>query len=258
MIDTGFRGRKLSTGLALGAAWLCLLLSACGEEQVDSRLRLHYDFTSLQENVVGDRSGCGHEAALEGKEGQLPEIVNTPYGKALNLEKGRGHGLRVQFAKDLACTEGLTVMAWIRPDFVRSHLAVVANKGDTVADRPAQGYRLSVYWNRVMMDLGFGDAEGVRLSSPQWSLNAHYWSHIAMTFDGQRMSIFINATEVARKDLPEPRKLAENRRSFTIGKYFWNDAYPFTGRLADVRIFEAALTSEEIFQAARRFLDQPE
>jgi len=255
MIDAGILDRKLSAGLALAAAWLCLPLSARGEEQTDPRLRLHYDFTSRQGNVIGDRSGHGHEAALEGKEGQLPEIVDTPYGKALSLEKGRGHGLRVQFAKDLACTEGLTVMAWIRPDFARSHLAVVANKGDTVANRPAQGYRLSVYWNRIMMDLGFGDAEGVRLSSPQWSLNAHYWAHIAMTFDGQRMRIFINATEVARKDLPEPRKLAVNRRSFTIGKYFWNDAYPFIGLLADVRIFGDALTSEEIFQAACGFLD---
>jgi hypothetical protein len=40
----------------------------------------------------------------------------------------------------------------------------------------------------------------------------------------------------------------------TIGTYSWNDAYPFTGLMADVRIYDRALEEADIFSAARVFL----
>ncbi len=241
------------------ALWIVLswgtMVHGQQEQGTDPRLRLHFDFRSIQDGRVTDLSSRGHDGELEGLDGALPNAVDTPYGKALKLEKGKGQGVRVGFARDLACTNGLTLMAWIRPDFVRGHLAVVANKGDTVPNRPASGYRLSVNWSRIMLDLGFGDAQGVRLISPEWTLHAGYWAHVAATFDGREMILYINAAEVARNSLDEPRALAVNRRSFTLGKYFWNNAYPFTGLLADVRILAGALTEDEILAVAGRFLD---
>lgn len=216
----------------------------------DPTLRLHFDFESVTDGTVADVSGNGHSGRLEGRDGQVPELVASARSRALKLEKGAGQGVRVDGAADLVCAEGLTAMAWVRPEATRSHLAVIANKGDRVKGRKATGYRLSVFWSRAFMDLGFGDEEGVRLSTPEWTVNPKYWIHIAMTFDGRDMVLCLNATEAARKPLDEPRRIAPHGRNFTIGKFFWNDAYPFVGLIDDVRIYNRALTEAEIFAAA--------
>ena len=48
--------------------------------------------------------------------------------------------------------------------------------------------------------------------------------------------------------------LPPGQRDLTLGKYFWNDAHPFTGLMADVRIYDRALEEADIFSAARVFL----
>jgi len=220
----------------------------------DSPLRLHYTFVGVTGATVPDASGAGHDGALEGKEGRLPKVVDTSYGPALELLKGSGHGVRIKWADDLAGADGLTVMAWIKPSEVKRHLAVVAGKGDRVKGRSASGYRLSVSWSRMMMDIGLGGETGQRLFSPRWSITAGAWAHVAMTFDGSRMAVYINATVVGEHVLPESAPIAPFKRDLTIGKYFWNNAYPFTGLLADVRIYGRALDEADIFRAARAFL----
>jgi hypothetical protein len=254
------RGRRQPPIAVPIACWLFVFASGAAQSvlaaQTGGSPRLHFDFESVEGATVRDASGSNHNGTLEGKDGELPQIIDTPYGKALKLEKDRGQGVRVQFADDLVCAEGLTVMAWAKPDNARSHLAIVANKGDRVAGQPAHGYRLSVFWNRALMDLGFGDEDGERLTSAEWSVSNGHWVHVAMTFDGQDMVLYLNATEAARKALPEPRKLTPNRRTFTLGKYFWNDAYPFVGLIGDVRLYDRALTEDEVFAAACEFLSK--
>jgi len=240
-------------GYALGLLFLAAALAAAGEAPAGA-LRLRYDFASVAGVTLADASGNSHAGTLEGKDDQLPQLVDTPYGKALRLEKDKGQGVRVPFAEDLVCAEGLTVMAWVKPGNARSHLAIVANKGDRVPGQAVHGYRLSVFWNRAMMDLGFDDENAEQLTTPEWSVNAGYWTHVAMTFDGQHMVLYLNAAEAARKALPDPRKLSPNRRPFTIGKYFWNDAYPFVGLVGEVRIYDRVLTEGEVFRAAGEFL----
>jgi len=248
-----------TTGQALLSAVLFELAGAALHVQraavaADSPPRLRYTFAGVAGHTVPDVSGAGHHGALEGKEARMPKVVDTPYGPALELLKGSGHGVRVKWADDLACADGLTVMAWIKPSEVKRHLAIVAGKGDRVKGRSASGYRLSVSWNRLMMDIGLGGEAGQRLFSPRWSIAADAWAHVAMTLDRGRMLVYINATVVGERVLPEPAAIAPFKRSLTIGKYFWNNAYPFTGLLADVRIYDRALDEAAVFRAARAFL----
>ena len=46
-------------------------------------------------------------------------------------------------------------------------------------------------------------------------------------------------------------------RTFTVGEYFWRDAYPFVGLLADVRIYDRALAPDQVFRAAAEWLGPP-
>lgn len=211
---------------------------------------LHLDFRAVAGDTVRDVSGNGHDARLEGLDGRLPRIVDTPMGPALELLKDHGHGLRLPAAEELTCSDGLTVMAWVKPAGTRSHLAVFANAGDAVQGQSVNGYRLSVFWSRAFMEIGVGDAAGLRLSSPEWTVANQHWVHLAMTFDGVDMVLYVNAAEVARRRLPEPRRITPNRRPFTIGKYYWNDAYPFVGLIGTVRVYGVALGDQQVFAAA--------
>lgn len=241
--------RRVAVSVVVATGWVALA--------ADPGLRLHYDFAAATDDTLPDASGKGHTAAVEGKEGAFPVILPTPYGRALRLEADQGQGLRVKPAADLVGAEALTVMAWIRPEIVDSHLAIVANKGDQVPGQPAKGYRLSVTWGRLMAELGFGDDEvGVRLQSPEWSIEAQRWVHVAMTYDTQELILYLNATEAGRLHLPAPKALVAGPSAggLTLGKYFWNDAYPFVGLLADVRIYDRALPAADVFAAATEFL----
>jgi hypothetical protein len=240
---------RLASLALLAAGWMALA--------ADPALRLHYDFAAPAGETLPDASGHGHTATVEGKDGALPVSVQTAYGQALRLEADKGQGLRVKPAADLVGAEALTVMAWIRPEIVDSHLAIVANKGDQVPGQPAKGYRMSVTWGRLAAELGFGDDEvGVRLQSPEWSIDPQHWAHVALTFDRQDLVLYINATEAARLHLPAPRRLVAGPSAggLTLGKYYWNDAYPFVGLLADVRIYDRALSAADVFVAASEFL----
>ena len=239
------------------SALLALFAAGWMAPAADPALRLHYDFAVPAGETLPDASGHAHPAVVEGKEGALPVIVPTPYGRALRLEADKGQGLRVKPAADLVGAEALTVMAWIRPEIVDSHLAVVANKGDQVPGQMAKGYRLSVTWGRLSAELGFGDDEvGVRLSSPEWSIDPQHWVHVALTFDRRDLILYIHATEAARLHLPAPKALVAGPSAggLTLGKYYWNDAYPFVGLLADVRIYDRALPAADVLAAASEFL----
>jgi len=149
-------------------------------------------------------------------------------------------------------------MAWARPDAVNRHLAVVAAMSDRVPNEKAAGYRLSLAWGAAFGELGFGDPAGVRVSTPRFSVAPKHWVHVALTFDGTDMILYLNAVEAARKHFTGKRLILRfPGRDFTVGKYFWHDAYPFEGLLADVRIYDRALSAEELFQAACQWLGTP-
>ena len=258
-----YSGRRPAPGLCALLRWTLLVLAMpvlCGGNDVGDTLpvpRLWYRFETTTERAVRDASGHGHDGVFEAKSGALAEhLVRTQYGPALRL--ARGEGVRVRMTPDLACENGLTVMAWVRPDEVNRHLAVVAAKSDTVADQKAAGWRLSVFWRTAFGEVGLGDPAGVRITAPPFSVEAKHWVHLALTFDGTDLILYVNAAEVARKHFPEARRILPFRsRTFTIGKYFWRDAYPFTGLLADVRIYDRALAPDQVFRAAAEWLGPP-
>ncbi len=219
---------------------------------------LRYRFDSIRGTRVRDASGHGHDGRLEIRNPARAKspLVRTPYGPALKLAEG--DGVRVRMAPDLACRDALTVMAWARPDVVNRHLAVVTAKGDRVPNQKAAGYRISISWRAAFGELGFGDPEGVRISTPGFSVEPKHWVHVALTFDGTDMILYLNAVEAARKHFPEKRRIRPfPGRDLTIGKYYWHDAYPFEGLLADVRIYDRALTPEQVFLAAAQWLGAP-
>jgi hypothetical protein len=72
---------------------------------------------------------------------------------------------------------------------------------------------------------------------------------VAVTYDGERLRAFINCKPAAEADTPAP--IMSGTRPFFIGNYIGRkNAYAFEGAIDEVRVYDEALTEEQIFSAA--------
>ncbi|MCK4983656.1 MAG: LamG domain-containing protein [Victivallaceae bacterium] len=97
------------------------------------------------------------------------------------------------------------------------------------------------------------------VSSPE-KLKADCWSHIAMTYDQQKIRLFVNGKEVAGKE--EKGDLSTDKRTTKISvgchSTWWDDSSFWAGLLHDMRMYGKALPPEEIKNLASSPPPNPE
>jgi hydrogenase maturation factor HypE len=69
------------------------------------------------------------------------------------------------------------------------------------------------------------------------------WTHLAMTYDGATLRLFVNGTQVTSRALTTPMATSTGLLRFG-GENVWGDF--FQGRIDEVRIYNRALTAAEI------------
>jgi hypothetical protein len=69
------------------------------------------------------------------------------------------------------------------------------------------------------------------------------WSHLATTYDGRVQRMYVNGKLVASRPLARS-KLAESGALHVGGSPIWGDR--FKGKIDEVRVYNRALTAEEI------------
>jgi hypothetical protein len=236
------RSRGLAVGMIVAA--LCLASGLASAE-----LLAHWPLDEIKEGVVADASGHGHEATAHGLEGRLPQVVDaiTPHG--LQFAGKDEQYLEVQNTEGLTAPAAFTVMAWIKPLARGGTYEIIGNKGDRSGDPPWPGWRLRYFWTRLSLDYGSADGSETRLDSPEWSLPAGLWSHVAATYDGGTVALWVDAEKVAEQAVTQP--ILPAARPLIIGNYVGRkNAYAFDGVMDEVRVFDTVLSAEEIFTAA--------
>jgi len=220
--------------------------SACAQEPL-----AHWTMDSIVEGAVLDVSGHDRDAML-GPEGvEPPEIVPGMVGDALRFVEGKQHFLAVEDSSAFNFDGPFTVMAWVKPTRRNAAFSVACFKGDKSGEPPWPGWRLRFFWARAYLQVGTIDGTEVNCSSAEWTVPAGYWSHITGSWDGTHLRVFVNAvekasTEFAGEIAPQPRW-----RQLTLGNYLGRkDAYAFDGLLDDIKIFDRALTEEEVLAEA--------
>ncbi|MBC7286908.1 MAG: LamG domain-containing protein [Armatimonadetes bacterium] len=125
----------------------------------------------------------------------------------------------------------------------------MCNKGDRSGDPPWPGWRLRFFWTRAVFQIGTPDGQEHAATSPEWDVMPGYWTHVAGTYDGQTLRVYTNG--VLRAEIEAPGGVAPRKRSAVIGNYVGRkNAYPMDGLIDEVRIYNRALTVEEILAAA--------
>lgn len=229
--------------------WGCLLAALPAVAQTAPRPVAHWPLEGLAEGVAVDVSGGGHDAKAVGKDNQLPSAAPGMVGQALKFTAAHQQYLEIAQGEKLANLPAFTVMAWLQPGAREDTYEIIGNKGDKSGPGPWPGWRLRCAWTMGHLQIGTaGNLEPIA-STSQWALPARLWSHLAGTYDGRKLQVYVNSNLLVEVELTEPMLPA--KRTMVIGNYVGRkDAYALQGLLDEVKVYDRVLTAEEIFAAA--------
>ncbi|GAB3257234.1 fibronectin type III domain-containing protein [Nocardioides dilutus] len=183
--------------------------------------------------TTADASGRGNQGTLVG----ATWTTQGRYGGALSFD-GSSSLVRVADSASLDLSTAMTLSAWIMP---------TANQSGwrTIMQRQTDAYFLNASYDGGALRPAGGGTFGSTTSyvgGPTASpLDA--WTHVALTYDGAVLRLFVNGTQVATRATTGTIQATDN--PLWIGG---NNPYGeyFTGRIDEVRVYNRALTETDI------------
>jgi hypothetical protein len=193
--------------------------------------------TSWKTDTTQDISGNGNTGTMVG----MSTTTSTVAGKIGSAMQCSGlNYITAPSSPSLEITTNVSVFAWVKPSATQSNgTPTIVSKNATVAN----------------YQLGLDTTTGVTLVRPCvasgcWvstnSIPTNKWSHIGLTYDGSFVRIYINgildSKNVLTGSLP-----TNSGDVLTIGTDSVHN-YPFTGPIDDVRVYNRALSAQEVYQ----------
>jgi hypothetical protein len=166
-------------------------------------------------------------------------VAEGRYGAALRFD-GVDDIVRVTDAASLDLTSGMTLEAWVRPTALSGWRTVIMKEvggglaytlyAHDDAPKPAAYVRIA---GKSASDAASGTA-GLPLNT---------WSHLAATYDGTTLRLFVNGAQVASR--PVTGSIVTSSNPLNVGgNSVWGEY--FAGLIDEVRIYSRALTAAEI------------
>jgi hypothetical protein len=143
-------------------------------------------------------------------------------------------------AANLDVTGQITIDAWVKPS--RSHLGPIVDKWGA-----NDGYSLTFRGDMGGVVQGrIGTRTGFPVVNSNRPIPVNQFSHVAMTYDGHTLRIFVNGVLAGTKSIIA--SIASNDEGLRIGrnKPTARFKYFFAGLIDEVEIFNRALSEEEI------------
>src|SRR5882762_10354968 len=191
-----------------------------------------YAFSEGSGTTVADISGNNNN-------GTISAATWTTAGKFGNALVFNGTSARVTVpdAASLQLTTGMTLEAWVFP-------TATPTNWRAIVDKTVDGYYLMASTDQGDRPSAGGTWVGGNQNTYGPSVvEVNTWTHLAATFDGETVRLYVNGVQVASQAQTTP--LASTDGTLQIG----GDSYPnefFAGRIDEVRIYNRALTQAEI------------
>jgi len=243
-------GRRTAPVLFGGLAVAGLLLTAPVAQAAPPPTTgwvLGLGFESVVGGVVHDASPASSTGVLRGTTPAVTAPGKVGHGRAISLDSAKQQFVDVPDS-DLLDVDRYTLAAWVRylPNVHDDRWEVVEKAG--------------AYWMNIRTDTRklrvggfFGGCDGRLGDTWQYvdsvrSIPAKTWVHVASTYDGATLTIYING--VLDQSLAVTGRTCANTEPVTIGAKNKTsaglvEAY-FDGRIDDFRIYDHALTVTEI------------
>jgi tetratricopeptide (TPR) repeat protein len=224
---------------------ITVTLISLGAGIADADLVAHWKLDEQSGTVASDSSGNGHNGRLMGGMSFDKNSVVGVIGNALDFD-GRDDYIVAETVS--LSPNAFTIALWFNPD---SNLDNSSNRMDIVY----WGGRIKPHGDKPYLTFNKFKTGEVRLFvsvvGVEYSINTttnswqgSTWYHIAATFDGAELKIYVNGAL-------ENTAAHPGRHHPSSSVYFGirtDGQYAFDGKLDDIRIYDHALTGDEIAQ----------
>ena len=193
-----------------------------------------------------------HDLSYYNNDGQLgsatagdpAEPVWTTAGKYGGAYEFDGEDDYIQVADDasLNITDGITISAWIKTNDASATQEIIA-KDEHFITHATNVYGVVVTSSKIRFGVGNGTTED-EIQTDE-TISANTWYHVAGTWNPTEICIYLNGKKKCQSSTID--KIQTRATDLFIGKN--NDATyprPFNGTIDEVRIYDRALSEEEI------------
>jgi glucose/arabinose dehydrogenase/fibronectin type 3 domain-containing protein len=191
-----------------------------------------YSFNAGSGTTLTDLSGTGNNGTISG----ATWSTQGRNGGALSFD-GVNDLVTVADAPSLDLTTSMSLEAWVRPASVTNWRTVL------LKEQPGQlvyGLYANNEGNRPSAHVFIGGDRELRGSA---RLTANAWTHLAMSYDGTNVRLYVNGTQAAALAL-SGSILTSNSPLRIGGNTVWSEW--FSGLVDDIRIYNRVLTQAQI------------
>ena len=193
-----------------------------------------YSFEEGEGSTVADVAGNQHDGTLS-TEGVTWALGK--YGKALKFDGAKGC-VTIPDAPALQLKEEFTLEAWVRPEGELTRLPIIWKEGGGF---PAYDLGIGLTTpGKGEAQIGTTGKSRLTAATPA-ALEANVWQHLAATFDGSKMRLYLDGELVVIKAVSGTNSAAAG--ALTIG---CGGGWYYRGRIDEAKILNRALTAEEI------------
>ena len=208
-----------------------------------------------------DSSTMGNVGVLAGSASFVSN--DTQKGSVLNIYGPSGE---VDYPVTKAVQPAVgTVMIWVKPSTVQLADVVRLNTNILAACKASGNFyaydlRISSKGNAVAIIANddpktCGKSPQTVLQGPGNQIKANQWAHMAMRWDGNSVSLFVNGKSAGSTSYtPDATGLSyDNTNALKVGAAIWdfNTGYlEYAGNLSDLRVYNRALSDTEISNIA--------
>jgi hypothetical protein len=206
-----------------------------------------YGFSEGAGATVADLTGNGNDGVVSG----ATWTSAGRYGQALSFD-GVSNWITVPESPTLDLTTGMTLEAWVNPASLTGWQTILYKERPDPTD--GGGMTWSLYSSdRNAPPAVYGVLAGAT-GNALWThatgtsmLPLNAWSHVAATFDGSALRLYVNGTLVNTLSLPGslmttagPLRIGGNAPSIPFGGQFFN------GAIDEIRVYNRALSQADI------------
>jgi len=229
---------------------LCAPASAAAQSVNVESPFLHWEFRS---SYIGeDGSFVSRDGRIRGQVSGDLSLGESAGGVALLSEGGSGMllmGETYSDLKDILPQREITVSGWVSQEESQEWGGLLGYLQDN-ADYE-KGWLLGSRKGQACLaisskDRDDGDGNLTYLAGGE-TMKPGQWYHIAGTYDGQRMVVYLNGKQVAASEEQSGDILYSQNAPFVLGAYRDdNEFHPHVGALQDFRLWKTALSAEAI------------
>ena len=198
-----------------------------------------YSFDAGSGETAEDVTGNEHNGAIEG----ATWTEHGRFGSALAFAGEGEDCVVVPESKELELTEELTLEAWVKPSGPTEDDPIIFKESLGVGGVPAYAMGIGVTAEGKPEGIIGDEAITENVEAPK-AIESNVWTHLAFTYDGAYMRLYVNGALVATAK--EERSPPEAPGYLRIGcsAPWWEEG--FDGRIDEVRIYDRALSAGEI------------